>query len=50
MKDIRFSDSAMIIAEINISEAEEFGRGIWRLRLSLWEQEEIKKYKRDDQG
>ena len=50
MKDIRFSDSAMVIAEINFSEAEEFGRGIWRLRISLGEQEEIKKYKRDDQG
>lgn len=50
MKDVTFSDPAMIIAKINFSKAEEFGRDIWRLRISLREQEEIKNYKRDDQG
>lgn len=41
MKDISFSDPATVIAEINFSTAEKFGRGIWRLRMSLGEQEEI---------
>lgn len=40
MKDVSFSDSAMVIAEINFSTAEKFGRGIWRLRMPLWKQEE----------
>ena len=50
MKDVSFSDLAVVIAEINFSKAEEFRRGMWRFRISLWEQEEIKIYKRDDQG
>lgn len=35
VKDVRFYDPAMVILEINFLKAEEFGRDIWRLRISL---------------
>lgn len=49
-KILGFPDSAMVIAKINFSEAEEFGRGIFGGWEYPYENKKELKYTRDDQA